>query len=99
MPKIIFEINYNIHPEKREEYLLTIGDLKKNILESSKTSYSVYENKKTKNNFSEIFVCENEEEFESLEDNQSEDVISLTQKLFDEFIKDRKVVYSTKYEV
>lgn len=99
MPKIIFEINYNIHPEKREDYLQTIGDLKKNILDSSGTNYSVYENKKTKNNFSEIYVCENEEDFDSLEDNQSEEVINLTQKLFDEFIKDRKVVYTTKYEV
>lgn len=99
MPKIIFEINYNIHPEKREDYLQTIGNLKKNIVDSSVTNYSVYESKKIKNNFSEIYVCENEEEFDSLEDNQSEEVIKLTQKLFDEFIKDRKVVYTTKYEV
>ncbi len=99
MGKIIFEINYNIHPEKRDEYLQTIQALKKNILENSNINYSVFENKKNKNNFSEIYVCENEEEFDSIEDNQSDDSIKLTQKLFDDFIKDKKVIYSTKYEI
>jgi len=99
MPKIIFEINYNIYPEKRTEYLKTVDELKRNIEESIKSSYSVFENKKTKNNFSEIYICENEEDFDSIEDNQSEETIELTQKLFSDFIKDRKVVYTTKYEV
>lgn len=99
MPKIIFEINYNIHPEKREEYLNTVADLKKNINGSSENNYSVYENKKSKNNFTEMYICENEEEFDTLEDNQSEETIELTQKLFNDFIKDKKVIYTTKYEV
>jgi len=34
MAKIIFEINYNIYPEKRSDYLKTIGELKQNILSS-----------------------------------------------------------------
>lgn len=99
MAKIIFEINYNIYPEKRSDYLKTIGELKQNILSSSDSEYSVYENNKTKNNFSEIFVFENEEKFDAMEDNQSEESMMLTQKLFDDFIVDRKVTYSTKHEV
>ena len=99
MPKIIFEINYNIHPEKRGEYLNAINDLRNRIRETSNSNYSVFENKKTQNNFTEIYICENEEEFDSLEDNQSEETIELTQKLFNEFIKDKKVIYTTKYEV
>lgn len=99
MSKIIFEINYNIYPEKREEYLNTINELKKNIRETSSTDYSVYENKKDKNNFSEIYILGSEEEFDSIEDNQTEESVRLTQMLFDEFIKDRKVVYTTRYEV
>lgn len=99
MPKIIFEINYNIHPEKREQYLSTINELRKNIKETSSNNYSVFENKKTKNNFTEMYICENEDEFDALEDNQSEDTIELTQKLFNDFIKDKKVSYTTKYEV
>ncbi len=100
MPKIIFEINYNIYPEKREEYLATIGDLKKSIDNgSSESNYSVFENKKNQNNFTEMYICKDEEEYEALEDNQSEETIELTQKLFSDFIKDKKVTYITKYEV
>lgn len=99
MSKIIFEINYNIIPEKRKEYLSIINDLRKNISESGENNYSVYENKKNSNNFSEIYICENDEEFDALEDNQNEETIQITQRLFDEFIKDKKVVYTTKYEI
>jgi hypothetical protein len=98
MPKIIFEINYNIIPEKREGYLETIGDLKSRIRESG-IDYSVFESKKIPGNFSEIYTCKDEEEYESLEDNQSEETVQLTQKLFDEYIQNNKVTYTTKYEV
>lgn len=99
MPKIIFEINYNIYPEKREDYINTINQLRANIGENSDYDYSVYENKKNMNNFSEIYIFGSEDEFDAFEDNQNEESIRLTQMLFDDFIKDRKVVYSTKYEV
>lgn len=99
MPKIIFEINYNIYPGKREEYLGIMEELRKNISENSGNDYSVYENKRNSNNFSEIYICGSEEEFDALEDNQSEETMQLTQRLFDEFIKDRKVIYTTKYEI
>lgn len=99
MSKIIFEINYTIYPEKREEYLKTIHELKESLKEASNSSYGVYENKKSANNFTEMYICNDEEEFDALEDNQSEETIQLTQRLFDEFIKDKKVQYTTKYEV
>jgi len=99
MPKIIFEINYNIHPEKREEYLQTIDDLKRSISETSECDYSVYENKKNSNNFIEVFTCGSEEEFDEIEDNQSEEAVELTQRLFEDFIKDKKVTYTTMYEI
>ncbi|MDQ3020272.1 MAG: MFS transporter [Bacteroidota bacterium] len=99
MSKIIFEINYNIHPDKREDYLSTINELRRSITETSSSNYSVYENKKSQNNFTEMYICENEEEFEAIEDNQSDETMELTQRLFDNFIKDNKVSYFTKYEV
>lgn len=98
MPKIIFEINYNIIPEKREGYLETMNSLKSKIRESG-LEYSVYENRKNPDNFSEIYTCNSEDEFDSLEDNQSDETMELTQRLFDEYIKDKKVTYSTKYEI
>ena len=99
MSKIIFEINYNIHPEKRDEYLNTIRELKESMKDSSTGSYSIYEDKKKPNNFTEMYICGSEDELDALEDNQSEETVQLTQKLFDEFIKDKKVLYTTKYEV
>jgi L-rhamnose mutarotase len=99
MSKIIFEINYNVYPEKRDEYLNTINELRKNISQNTSTNYSVFEDKKRPNNFTEIYYCDNEEEFENLEDNQDDETMSLTQRLFDEFIIDKKVSYATKYEV
>lgn len=98
MPKIIFEINYNIIPEKREGYLATISELKAKIRETG-IEYSVFESKKTHDNFTEIYTCKDENEYESLEDNQSEETVVLTQKLFDEFIQNNKVTYTTKYEI
>ncbi|MEO8209318.1 MAG: hypothetical protein ABI840_02065 [bacterium] len=99
MSKIIFEINYNIHPDKRDDYLSTINELRRSITETSNNNYSVYENKKNQNNFTEMYICENEEEFDAIEDNQSDETMELTQRLFDNFIKDNKVSYFTKYEV
>lgn len=99
MSKIIFEINYNIFPEKRDDYLNTIRDLKVSMPDNSGTSYGIYEDKKRPNNFTEMYICGSEEELDALEDNQSEETVQLTQKLFDEFIKDKKVLYTTKYEV
>lgn len=99
MPKILFEINYNIDPEKREDFLTTIEDLKKSIAQTSGNSYSVFESKKNPNNFTEVYLYDNEEEFDAMEDNQSDETVRLTQKLFEDFIQDKKVSYSTKYEV
>ncbi|MBK6505433.1 MAG: hypothetical protein IPG02_07140 [Ignavibacteria bacterium] len=98
MPKIIFEINYNINPENREGYLATVGELKAKIIETG-IDYSIFESKKSPNNFTEMYTCKNEDEYESLEDNQSEETVELTQKLFDEYIQNNKVTYTTKYEI
>lgn len=98
MPKIIFEINYNIVPGKRDEYLRTAQELRSKINESG-VEYSVFGNKKDPDNYSEIYVCKDEEEYETLEDNQSEEIIQLTQKLFDEYIQTNKVTYITRQEI
>jgi len=99
MPKILFEINYNIDPEKRDDYLSTVEELKRSISEAPGNNYSVFENKKNPNNFTEVYLYDNEEDFDAMEDNQSDETVRLTQKLFEEFIQDNKVSYSTKYEV
>ncbi len=64
MHKIIFEINYNTNPEKRKGYLATIVELRAKIIETG-IDYSVFESKKSPNNFTEMYMCKNEDEYES----------------------------------
>lgn len=99
MPKIILELNYSVYPEKRDDYLEIARKMTDIIRSSSSKNYSVYENKKGSNNFSEIYICESEIEFESIDDNDNDEVTALTDTLFQSFIVDRKVTYSTKYEI
>jgi hypothetical protein len=67
MPKIIFQINYSVIPEKRDDYLLTMKELQEHLKNNSHKNYIVVEDKNKANNFTEIYICENEEEYESLE--------------------------------
>jgi hypothetical protein len=99
MSKIIFEINYNVLPEKREEYLISIEELKTRIRENTSSEYFVLENRKLLNNFSELYIFDSEEDFDNMEDNQDEATSELIEKIFDEFIVNKKVNYTTKEEV
>lgn len=99
MPKIILELNYSIYPEKRDEYLEIAKKMTEIIQSTSTKNYSIYENKKSSNNFSEIYLCESEIEFEAIDDNENDEVTALTDQLFQSFIVDKKVTYSTKYEL
>jgi len=97
MSKIIFEINYNIKPDKRSEFLEIAGKLKDVIKNNLGKDYDIYENKKDSNNFSEVYICQDEEEYENIEDNNDESVMELTDKLYS--ITDGKVSYITKYGI
>jgi len=99
MSKILFEVNYNVIPEKRTDYLEIIDELKIQIKENSNYDYFVMENKKINNNFSEYYLFNSEEEFDGMEDNQNEQVQEIIEKLFNEFILNKKVTYITRQEV
>jgi len=99
MPKIIFQINYDIKPETRENYLSTIKELQYHITNNSDKTYMVMEDKNKMNNFTEMYICNNEEEYDNLEANVDDKTFELTNKLFTDFIQDKKVNYSTHYEI
>ncbi len=99
MSRIIFEINYDILPEKRDEYLSVVKELQEHIRNNSHKNYLVVEDKNRKNNFTEIYICEDENEYESLEDNTDDTTFELTNKLFSEFVVDKKAKYTTHYEI
>ena len=99
MPKIIFEINYSVYPEKRDDYLVTIAELKSLIKEKTNSDYLVLENRKLNNNFSELYVFDSEEDFDNMEDNQDDKASELIEKIFNEFVVNKKLNYSTKDEI
>jgi quinol monooxygenase YgiN len=99
MSRIIFEINYDITPDKREDYLSIIKELESHIRTNSNKNYMVVEDKNKKNNFTEIYICENEDEYENLENDTDERTFELTNKLFSEYILNKKANYSTFYEI
>ena len=99
MSRIIFEINYDVSPDKRDEYLSVIKELQEHITGNSHKNYLVVEDKNRKNNFTEIYICENESEYESLEDDIDDKTFELTNKLFNDYVIDKKAKYSTFFEI
>jgi hypothetical protein len=99
MSKIIFEINYSVYPEKRDDYLESIEELKSLIKENTSSDYLVLENRKISNNFSELYIFDSEEEFDNMEDNQDERTNELIEKIFNLFVVNQKLNYSTKDEI
>lgn len=81
MPRVMFTISYGIKPEKRSVYLPLISETKSHLVNVGKKNYSVFEVKGKKNQFAEVYVFNNEEEFDALDDNQDERTQELLSKL------------------
>jgi hypothetical protein len=99
MSKILFEVNYNIYPGKREGYLQLINELKGYIKEMTQKDYFVYEDSKKKNNFSEIIYFDSNEEFDNFEDMQDDKIKELMSKIINNYVIEKKVNYITKEEI
>jgi quinol monooxygenase YgiN len=98
MSKVILSIRYNVFPERRQEYLNVVRELKSIIKAEGLESYSVYEQKNKPNNFEEIYIFQSPEAFESFDDNQDERIDILMTKLSD-MIKEKSTQYTTLIEV
>ena len=98
MSRVIFSIKYEIIPEKREEYLSVIRELKSIVKAEGLESYSVFEQKNKTNCFSEVYLFSNKDAYENFEDDQDERVDILMTKLSD-LIKEQSTNYSTLFEV
>jgi hypothetical protein len=88
-----------VNPEKRDDYLESIEELKSLIKENTSSDYLVLENRKISNNFSELYIFDSEEEFDNMEDNQDERTNELIEKIFNLFVVNQKLNYSTKDEI
>jgi len=98
MSKVIFSIKYDIQPEKREEYLDVVRELKNLIKADGLESYSVFELKGKQNTFQEIYLFTNKEAFEDFDDDPDDRTNILMNKLTD-MIKQQSTEYTTLYEI
>ncbi len=98
MPRVMFTISYAITPERREEYLTILGELKTHFDSLGRKNYMVFESRGKKNKFTEVFLTDSLEEFDALEDNQDEKTEELIQKL-QECVAKGGMKYSTMIEV
>lgn len=98
MGKVIFSIKYGILPEKRNDYLGVVRELKSLVKAEGLESYSVFEEKNKQNNFSEVYVFTTAEAYENFDDNEDERIDMLMTKLSD-MIQQQSTHYSTMYEV
>ena len=98
MGKVVFSISYDIIPEKRNEYLDVVRELKSIIKAEGLESYSVYEKKSKENSFNEIYIYESDEAWENSDEIHNERVDILMTKLSD-LVKEKSTQYSTLFEV
>ncbi len=98
MSRVIFSIRYNIFPEKREEYLDVVRELKNLVKAEGLDNYSVYEQKNKPNSFEEVYLFNSQEAFENFDDNSDERTDILMTKLSD-MIKEQTTQYTTLIEV
>ncbi|MBL1212082.1 MAG: hypothetical protein HND52_01880 [Ignavibacteriae bacterium] len=98
MAKVIFSIQYEIIPEKREVYLDVIRELKNLVKADGLESYSVFENKSKKNNFEELHIFSSKEAYEAYDDHGDERVELLMDKL-STIIKNNSTQYNTLLEI
>jgi hypothetical protein len=98
MPKVLLQISYDINPEKREQFLALVREMKSHFSQAREKNYAVYEQKGKKNSFVEEFTCASMEEYDALEDNLDEKSEDLVNKL-ESILKGGKAKYTTLTEI
>jgi quinol monooxygenase YgiN len=98
MPKVIFNIQYEIPPGKKEDYLSVIKELKSLLNAEGLESYSVYETKGKNHHYQEQYVFISTEAYEAFDDDQNERINLLINKLNDMTVEG-STKYTTLYEI
>lgn len=98
MGRVIFSIKYDIFPEKRNDYLRIIKELKNLVKAEGLESYSAFEQKNKEASFEEIYIFGSEEAYENFDDYSDERVDILMTQL-SELIKQQSTSYSTLFEI
>lgn len=92
MSKVLFTVQYEVLPNKREEFLSSMNELKTLITAEGLESYSLYEVKGKANTYAEVYVFVSNDAYEAFDDAANERVNILISK-----IENFKAHNSTKY--
>lgn len=92
MSKVLFTVQYDVMPNKREEFLSAMNEMKSLISAEGLDSYSLFEMKGKTNTFTEVYQFSSVESYEAFDDAENERVNILIAK-----IENYKVHNSTKY--
>lgn len=92
MSKVLFTIQYEIVPEKREDYLKVVKELKNLLKAEGLESYDVYEVKGKSVGFQELYTFTSMEAYEAFDDLNDERINILVDK-----ISSMSVDKTTKY--
>jgi hypothetical protein len=98
MAKVIFSVQYEISPGKKEEFYSVVKELKNLLKADGLENYSVYEVKGKPNNYQEIYTFSSSDAFDQFDDNQDERLNILITKLNDLTVEN-SIKYSTLHEV
>ncbi len=93
MSETKFLIKYTIKNDKIEEYLKIVKELNMIISAEGLLDYSVYADKKNKNNFTESYTFESEKDYDNYDDESDERVNILMSKM-SELIVEKTTKYS-----
>jgi quinol monooxygenase YgiN len=98
MAKVLFSVQYEINPEKRDEYLKLIKELKNLMKADGLVDYSIYEQNHKPNHFQEVFTFASSEAYDNFEDAQSERINILISTI-NNLSVGNSTKYTTLYEI
>ncbi|HEY9167807.1 MAG TPA: hypothetical protein VIS48_16760 [Candidatus Kryptonia bacterium] len=75
MSKVLLEINYEVQPERHEDYIKLIDELKSGYESSAIAKLEVYQVQGSQNHYMEIYTYENEETFQSADDSAFDELV------------------------
>lgn len=75
MLKVLLEINYEVQPSKREEYLRLINELKSGYETTKIAKLEIFEVQGSPNNFMEIYTYDSEEAFQNADDSSFDEIV------------------------
>ena len=98
MSRVIFTIYYEIKPDKRGEYLPLSQKMKEYIVKKGGVSdYSVYEDKRKRNSFTEVFIFSSMDQYTGLDD--EDESMQNFMSLLESMLVGGKMKYTTLVEV